>query len=69
MERRFRILIQNAYVAAQRRIVQNFSMPAKERYEQFLKQYPQLEQRVPQYLIASYLGITKEFLSKIRKRR
>lgn len=69
LERFFRILVQNAYVAAQKRIVQNFSMPAQERYEQFLKQYPKLEQRVPQYLIASYLGITKEFLSKIRKRK
>ena len=37
-----------------------------ERYLIFKEQYPQIEQRVPQYMIASYLGITKEFLSKIR---
>lgn len=66
MERFFRIIIQKAYVALQRRIVQNFTLPAKDRYLLFLKQYPEIEKRVPQYLIASYLGITKEFLSKIR---
>lgn len=65
-ERFFRIIIQKAYVAAQQRIVNNFSMEAKERYLQFRKQYPEIDQRVPQYMIASYLGITKEFLSKIR---
>jgi hypothetical protein len=41
-------------------------MPARERYLQFREQYPQIEQQVPQYMIASYPGITKEFLSKIR---
>jgi hypothetical protein len=53
-------------VAAQKRIVSNFSLSAKDRYLQFREQYPDIEQRVPQYLIASYLGMTKEFLSKIR---
>lgn len=66
LERFFRIIIQKAYVASQKRIVQNFSLPARERYLKFMEQYPQIEQRVPQYMIASYLGITKEFLSKIR---
>jgi CRP-like cAMP-binding protein len=66
LERFFRIIIQKAFVAAQKRIINNFSLPAMERYIQFRKQYPNIEQRVPQYLIASYLGITKEFLSKIR---
>ncbi|MFK7756507.1 MAG: Crp/Fnr family transcriptional regulator [Flavobacteriales bacterium] len=66
-ERFFRKLIQSAYVHAQKRIVNNFSLTAKEHYLLFQKQYPQIEQRVPQYLVASYLGITKEFLSKIRK--
>lgn len=66
MERFFRIIIQKAYVASERRIVRNFSLPAKERYLAFREQYPQIEQRVPQYMIASFLGITKEFLSKIR---
>ena len=66
LERFFRIIIQNAYVASDKRIIQSFSMTAKERYLKFREQYPQIEQRVPQYMIASYLGITKEFLSKIR---
>jgi CRP-like cAMP-binding protein len=66
LERFFRIIIQKAYIAAQHRIVNNFSLAAKERYLQFRKQYPEIDQRVPQYMIASYLGITKEFLSKIR---
>lgn len=66
LERFFRIIIQNAFVAAQKRILNNLSLPATERYLQFRNQYPKIEQRVPQYMIASYLGITKEFLSKIR---
>jgi CRP-like cAMP-binding protein len=66
LERFFRIIIQNAFVAAQKRIINNFTSPAVDRYLQFRNQYPQIEQRVPQYMIASYLGITKEFLSKIR---
>lgn len=66
LERFFRIIIQKSLVSSQKRIVNNFSLPAKERYLKFRDQYPQIEQRVPQYMIASYLGITKEFLSKIR---
>jgi CRP-like cAMP-binding protein len=66
LERFFRIIIQKAFVAAQERIINNFTLPATERYLQFREQYPKIEQRVPQYMIASYLGITKEFLSKIR---
>lgn len=66
LERFFRIIIQKAFVASQKRVVNTFSLPAKERYLAFRTQYPQIEQRVPQYMIASYLGITKEFLSKIR---
>ncbi len=66
LERFFRIIIQKAFVASEKRIIRNFSLPAKERYIEFKNTYPQIEQRVPQYLIASYLGITKEFLSKIR---
>ncbi|NOT76786.1 MAG: Crp/Fnr family transcriptional regulator [Cyclobacteriaceae bacterium] len=66
LERFFRIIIQKAFVASEGRIVRNFSFTAKEKYLQFRKMYPEIEQRVPQYMIASYLGITKEFLSKIR---
>jgi len=68
LERFFRIIVQKAFVAAQKRIFNNFSMEAMERYIQFREQYPNIEQRVPQYMIASYLGITKEFLSKIRNK-
>ncbi|MEM6524803.1 MAG: Crp/Fnr family transcriptional regulator [Bacteroidota bacterium] len=66
MERFFRIITQKAFVASQKRIVRNLSLPAKDRYLIFREDYPDIEQRVPQYLIASYLGITKQFLSKIR---
>jgi len=68
LERFFRIIIQKAFVAAQKRIVSNFSMDATDRYIQFREQYHDIEQRVPQDMIASYLGITKEFLSKIRNK-
>lgn len=67
LERFFRIIIQKAYVTSEKRIIRNMCLPAKERYMKFREQYPQIEQRVPQYMIASYLGITKEFLSKIRQ--
>jgi CRP-like cAMP-binding protein len=66
LERFFRIIVQRALVASQKRIVRNMSMSAKDRYLFFRNEYPKMEQRIPQYLIASYLGITKEFLSKIK---
>jgi CRP-like cAMP-binding protein len=68
-ERYFRILFQNALITQIDRIVQNFSDTAEERYEQFRQKYPSLEQYVPLKYIASYLGITPEFLSKIRRRQ
>ena len=67
LERFFRQIIEKAFVASQKRIVRNFSLSAKERYLYFKNQYPKIEQRIPQYMVASYLGITKEFLSKIKK--
>ncbi len=67
LERFFRIIIQKAYVYFQRRVIDNLSLSAKEKYLNFIKQYPQFEQRVPQYMMASYLGFTPEFLSKIKK--
>lgn len=67
MERLFRIIVERAYVASQKRIIRNFSLSAKERYVIFKDTYPEIYQRIPQYMIASYLGITKEFLSKIKK--
>ncbi|GGK44958.1 MULTISPECIES: Crp/Fnr family transcriptional regulator [Flavobacteriaceae] len=66
LERLFRKIVERAFVASQKRIVRNFSLTAKERYQIFRNTYPKIEQRVPQYMIASYLGITKEFLSKIK---
>ena len=66
LERFFRLILEKAFVASQKRIVRNFSLTAKEQYLQFKIDYPELEQRIPQYMVASYLGITKEFLSKIK---
>jgi len=66
-ERLFRIAFQNSYVALQRRILSNLSQTAEERYLDFNKRYHEIEQKVPQHQIASYLGITPESLSRIRK--
>jgi len=66
LERLFRKMLEKALVSSQKRIVRNFSLTAKERFLKFRELYPKIEQRVPQYMIASYLGITKEFLSRIK---
>lgn len=66
VERLFRKKIQKAFVSAQKRVILNLSHTAKERYILFKKQYPTIEQRIPQYMIASYLGVTKEFFSKMK---
>jgi CRP-like cAMP-binding protein len=66
-ERLFRIMMQNSYIREQLRVLQNLSLTAEERYENFLKKYPPIVQKVTQKQIASYLGITPEFLSVIRK--
>jgi CRP-like cAMP-binding protein len=68
-ERLFRMLLQNAFISMQRRITDNMSLTAEERYIKFSKQYPQFEQRLPLRQIASYLGITPESLSRIRAKR
>lgn len=65
----FRRDIQQSYAFLQNRLYSYMSKTGGDRYEEFINQYPNLEQRVPQYMIASYLGITAEFLSKIRKKR
>jgi len=69
MERYFRFVYQRAYAAAQRRIQFLFSFSKEEFYLQAIKNHPEFVQRVPQYLIASYLGFTPEYLSEIRKKR
>ena len=66
LERFFRLVLEKAFVASQKRIVKSFSLTAKEQYLHFKNLYPEMEQRIPQYMVASYLGITKEFLSKIK---
>ena len=68
-ERFFRILMQNAYTREQLRVIENLSLSAEERYDSFLAKYPQIVQQVTQKQIASYLGITPEFLSAIRKNK
>lgn len=67
-ERYFRITFQNALLRQQLRFVESYSTSSEERYHSFIKAYPAIEQFVPQKYIASYLGITPEFLSKIRKK-
>lgn len=63
----FQQLMQNRQLASQKRIINSMSASAEERYLDFLKTYPSFMQRVPQHMIASYLGITPESLSRIRK--
>ncbi|MGB0868660.1 MAG: Crp/Fnr family transcriptional regulator [Flavobacteriales bacterium] len=63
----YSVKLQSALVHAHKRIVRNLSHTAKERYIYFRNRYPNIEQRIPQYMIASYLGISKEFFSKIKK--
>lgn len=65
-DRNFRVIIEDKYIELQNRLLQMFSATAYERYENFLEQYPNLANRLPNTQIASYLGITPEFLSKIR---
>lgn len=66
LERFFRLVLETAFVSSQKRIVRNFSLSAKDKYLHFKTEHQEMEQRIPQYMVASYLGITKEFLSKIK---
>ena len=68
-ERFFRLLFQRAYIAQREQINMILSIPAKERYLQFLKNKPYAEKRFPQKDIASYLGITPQFLSSLKKKK
>lgn len=67
MERYFRLLMQHNMVALQRRLVASLSLTSEEKYTRLVNAYPDIIQRVPQHMIASYLGITPETLSRIRK--
>jgi CRP-like cAMP-binding protein len=66
-ERFFRLLLQNNLIAMQRRLIGSLSHTAEERYNQLVSSCPTIPQRVPQHMMASYLGITPETLSRIRK--
>lgn len=68
-DRIFRILVENAYVRLQERLLQNISSNAEERYESFLELYPHLINRLSQVQIAAFLGLTPEFLSRLRGRK
>ena len=65
----FRIRTERTAAFMQQRIISNLTQTAEERYENFIHKYPQIVQRVPQYALASYLGMTTEFLSRIRNKR
>lgn len=68
LERFFRILAENSLVAHQERLMDNLSLTAEERFEKFCSKYPTLIQKVPQKQIASYIGVTPEFFSKMKAR-
>jgi len=68
LERFFRILAENSLVAHQERLMDNLSLTAEERFEKFCSKYPTLIQKVPQKHIASYIGVTPEFFSKMKAR-
>lgn len=65
----FRIGLQRHAAAKDQRIVEALAASAEERYEEFLRVYPSIAARVPQAMLASYLGITPETLSRVRRRR
>jgi CRP-like cAMP-binding protein len=65
----FRIIAERAATFMQRRFITSLTNSAEDRYELFLQKYPQMINHFPQYVIASYLGMTTEFLSKIRNRK
>ncbi|UJH68610.1 Crp/Fnr family transcriptional regulator [Allomuricauda sp. SCSIO 65647] len=64
----WRVILEKAYANSKNRIVSTFSKTSEERYWEYFNKYPQIVNRVPQYVVASYLGISPEFLSKIRAR-
>ena len=68
-DRIFRVLIENGFIHLQERLIQNISSTAEERYQSFLEFYPHLNNRLSQVQIASFLGITPEFLSRLRNTR
>lgn len=68
LERFFRILIEKSVVAHQQRLIDNLSLTAEDRYAKFCEKYPDFIQCIPQKYIASYIGVTPEFFSKMKAR-
>jgi CRP-like cAMP-binding protein len=68
LERFFRILTENSLVAHQERLMDNLSLTAEERFEKFCNKHPDLIQKVPQKQIASFIGVTPEFFSKMKSK-
>ncbi|QRR00990.1 Crp/Fnr family transcriptional regulator [Dyadobacter sandarakinus] len=69
LERYFRLIYQRAYGASQVRLKYQHDLSREEMYRRFASSYPQFTQRIPQYLLASFLGFTPEYLSELRKKR
>jgi CRP-like cAMP-binding protein len=65
----YEVALQKSLAAQNQRIISTLTSSAEERYNEFLKKYPSLTQRVPQHMIASYLGVSPETLSRIRKQQ
>jgi len=67
-ERLFRIIMERAYIAFQKRLEFLYNLTSEEQYKDFIQDNSEFVQRVPQYMLASYLGVTPEFISKIRSK-
>lgn len=65
-ERFFRIILEKSLITFRQRLMENLGLPARERYLLFCKRYPTLIERLPQKQVAAYIGVTPEFLSKMR---
>jgi CRP-like cAMP-binding protein len=68
-DRIFRVLLENSFIRLQERLLQNISSTAEERYQSFLEVYPHLNNRLSQVQVAAFLGLTPEFLSRLRNRK
>ena len=68
-ERYLRIMLQKAFTASQRRMEMLNNMTDEERYRNFTTRFPDFNQRIPQYMVASYLGVTPQFVSRVRARK
>lgn len=62
-------IIQKSFIVSQNRILANISFTAEEKYQNFLEKYPHIVNRIPQHMIASYIGITPETLTRLRRNR